>query len=109
MESKSHLDIFVLDLGGHSIRAGRAEDFPAEKETPHIVLPSAVTTASENDVEAEPHGDTGKHPESNNTAEQTPKTEQSGEKTPVGRFTFHLRSIRKQCAIFKAHGTVSLK
>lgn len=42
MENKSLLDIFVVDLGAHSIRAGRAEDFPTEESSPHIVLPSRV-------------------------------------------------------------------
>lgn len=42
MENKSLLDIFVIDPGAHSVRAGRAEDFPSEEGSPHIVLPSRV-------------------------------------------------------------------
>jgi hypothetical protein len=49
MDSKT-LDCIVCDAGAHSIRAGRAEDFPADTETPHIVVPSCVSTAG--DVEA---------------------------------------------------------
>ena len=48
MESKSLLDIFVIDAGAHTIRAGRAEDFPGEEESPHIVLPSCVVERSPN-------------------------------------------------------------
>lgn len=49
MDSKT-LDCLVCDAGAHTIRAGRAEDFPSDAESPHVVVPSCVSTAG--DVQA---------------------------------------------------------
>lgn len=46
MDSKT-LDCIVCDVGAHTVRAGRAEDFPSDAETPHIVVPSCVSTAGD--------------------------------------------------------------
>ena len=46
MDSKT-LDCLVCDAGAHTIRVGRAEDFPTDAETPHVVVPSCVSTAGD--------------------------------------------------------------
>ena len=43
------MDMFVLDPGAHAFRAGRAEDFPADAQTPYVVLPSVVRTSDDAD------------------------------------------------------------
>jgi hypothetical protein len=54
MDSKT-LDCIVCDAGAHTIRAGRAEDFPTDAETPHIVVPSCVNTAGDVEGGEEAH------------------------------------------------------
>jgi hypothetical protein len=49
---KSNLDIFVLDAGAYSFRAGRAEDFPNEAQTPYTVLPSVVRPVGTDDADS---------------------------------------------------------
>jgi hypothetical protein len=46
------LDIFVIDAGAHTIRAGRAEDFPANDRSPHVALPSVVRPAGVDDADS---------------------------------------------------------
>lgn len=49
---KANLDIFVVDAGAHSFRAGRAEDFPTDAHTPHIALQSAVRPLGADDADS---------------------------------------------------------
>ena len=49
---KSNLDIFVVDAGAHSFRAGRAEDFPTDSATPHTVLQSVVRAVGADDADS---------------------------------------------------------
>lgn len=46
MDSKT-LDCLVCDAGACTVRVGRAEDFPTDTETPHVVVPSCVSTAGD--------------------------------------------------------------
>lgn len=46
------LDIFVVDAGAHTVRAGRAEDFPDDAKSPHVVLPSVVRPAGADDADS---------------------------------------------------------
>jgi actin-related protein len=52
MEART-LDCFVIDAGAHTTRAGRAEDFPTDADSPHIVIPSRITTPAD----GKPQGD----------------------------------------------------
>lgn len=49
---KANLDIFVVDAGTHSFRAGRAADFPTDAHTPHIVLQSAVRAVGADEADS---------------------------------------------------------
>ena len=46
------LDIIVLDAGAHTVRAGRAQDFPIDAQSPYAVLPSAVRASGVDDADS---------------------------------------------------------
>lgn len=46
------LDILVVDAGAHTVRAGRAQDFPTDAESPYVVLPSAVRASGLDDADS---------------------------------------------------------